>query len=225
MQAETIISGNETLADLAVSYAGASRVFYRYQLDFCCNGQVALAEACQTKGLSVDQLINELDAERAKDSDFKDWRESPNEALIDHILVEFHEDHRREVPRLLEMARKVERVHGEKASCPKGLGDFLETMLASLENHMQKEEQILFPLIKSGKGAMATCPIQVMEHEHVEHGENLGRLRALVTDFKAPPEACRTWQALYLGLQALEQKLMEHIQLENNVLFPNALAS
>lgn len=225
MDTETIISGHESLADLAVSYAGASRVFYRYQLDFCCNGQIALADACESNGLSLGQLIKDLEAERTKAADFKDWRDASSKDLIDHLLAEFHEDHRKELPRLLELARKIEGVHGEKESCPKGLGNFLEQMLLSLELHMQKEEQILFPLIRSGEGAAASAPISVMENEHVEHGENLARLRALTNDFQAPPEACGSWRALYLGLQGLEQKLMEHIQLENNVLFPRALAT
>ena len=66
-------------------------------------------------------------------------------------------------------------------------------------------------------------PVQVMEQEHQDHGANLKRLRALAHDFVAPPEACATWQALYLGLEELERMLMEHIALENNVLFPRAL--
>lgn len=38
-----------------------------------------------------------------------------------------------------------------------------------------------------------------------------------------PEAACTTWRALYLRLQELEGELMDHIALENNVLFPKAL--
>ena len=62
-----------------------------------------------------------------------------------------------------------------------------------------------------------------MEAEHVDHGENLARMRALAGDLVPPPEACTTWRALYLGLGTLERELMEHIHLENNVLFPRVL--
>lgn len=225
MQTELIITGAESLGDLAVSSGGASRVFQRYQMDFCCHGQVSLEEACRAKGLSVEALKAELEEARGNTEHFKDWSEAPQNDLIDHLLTEFHEDHRRELPRLLDMARKIERVHRDKASCPKGLADFLEHMMLSLELHMQKEEKILFPMIQTGHGAAAGAPIQVMEQEHSEHGENLGRLRALATQFQAPEDACNTWRALYLGLEDLERKLMEHIQLENNLLFPRALES
>ena len=92
-----------------------------------------------------------------------------------------------------------------------------------LQMHMQKEEQILFPMLRSGRGGMAAMPIQVMEEEHRDVGHDLARTRELTNQFTPPEEACNTWRALFLGLQEFERDLMEHIHLENNVLFPKAL--
>ena len=218
-----LISPESRLSDLAVTRAGASRVFHRHGLDFCCNGRVRLDEACAEKGLAVDALIAEIEAEARSDESFDRWDEASLDALIDHLLQHYHESHRAEVPRLLEMARKVESVHADKEACPRGLADHIARMLPELEDHMQKEEQVLFPLIRAGRGRMATMPVQVMEEEHRAHGENLARLRALAGDYRPPEEACGTWRALYLGLAELESELMHHIHLENNVLFPRAL--
>ena len=121
------------------------------------------------------------------------------------------------------MARKVEAVHGDKSSCPRGLADHLEHMSEELEQHMQKEEQLLFPMILGGRGRMASMPISVMEQEHQDHGRNLARMSVLAHEYVAPEEACNTWRALYLGLAELEAELMEHIHLENHVLFPRTL--
>jgi regulator of cell morphogenesis and NO signaling len=96
-------------------------------------------------------------------------------------------------------------------------------MRDELESHMQKEEHVLFPLILAGRGALAAAPIRVMEREHEDHGRNLERLRELAHDFAPPLDACGTWRALYLGLEELEREIMEHIHLENHVLFPRAL--
>ena len=68
-------------------------------------------------------------------------------------------------------------------------------------------------------------PIQVLELEHEDHGKSLATLRRLANDFVAPPDACGTWRALYLGCAALERDVMEHIHLENNAIFPRALRS
>jgi len=85
---------------------------------------------------------------------------------------------------------------------------------------------MLFPAIQRGhRGAPVHMPIRVMMQEHDDHGESLRELRALATDFSPPPDACATWRALYAGLDKLEAELMEHIHLENNVLFPRALST
>lgn len=212
------------LSDLAITRAGASRVFHRHGLDFCCHGHVSLQQACEAAGLSSQSVLEEIEAEgRDQTSEFARWDQAPISDLIDHILVRFHEDHRRELPRLLAMARKVESVHADKASCPHGLAEHLAFMTSEMELHMQKEEQVLFPLLRSGAGRMAGAPIQAMEAEHEDHGVNLERLRQLAHQYEPPADACATWQALYLGLSELERDLMEHISLENNALFPRAL--
>jgi len=59
----------------------------------------------------------------------------------------------------------------------------------------------------------------VMRNEHDQHGEALQRLEALTNDITLPRGACNTWRALYVGLAALREDLMEHIHLENNILF------
>ncbi len=213
----------QTVAELATRRPGASRVFYRHGLDFCCGGHVSLADACHTAGLETRTLIDEIEAEDRSVEDFERWDERGVPEMIDHILVRFHEPHRAELPRLLAMAEKVERVHGEKPSCPRGLAARLARMHEELVQHMEKEERVLFPLLRAGRGRMAAMPIQVMEQEHTDHGRNLQRLRELTNDYQPPAEACGTWTALYLGLAELERELMQHIHLENNVLFPRAL--
>ena len=78
-------------------------------------------------------------------------------------------------------------------------------------------------MIVADLAGRAGGPVRAMEVEHEHHGENLREVRRLTGDLIAPDEGCTTWRALYLGLQQLEQELMEHIHLENNVLFPRAL--
>ena len=223
MNSANTIGPDRLLADLAVEHPGASRVFHQHGLDFCCHGRVSLQDACEKAGLDTATLLTELEQATRDVEDPVRYDQIPLEQLIEHLLERFHADHREELPRLLEMARKVEQVHADKASCPKGLAAHLEHMLESLDEHMQKEEQVLFPMIQAGRGRMAGMPISVMEEEHRDHAGNLAKLRELAHGFEAPPEACATWRALYSGLHELERLLMEHVHLENNVLFPRAL--
>lgn len=219
------ITSSDSLAELAASRAGASRVFARHHLDFCCHGQITLAEACAKKGFDVDELIREIGAEQPLDEPFERWEQRPTVELIDHIVARFHEPHRQELPRLLAMAARVEKVHADNPTCPRGLFALLEQLSTELHLHMQKEELILFPMLANGQGAAAAGPIRVMEQEHEDAGAQLAQIRALTDDHTPPSEACGTWRALYLGLAEFERELMQHVHLENYVLFPSALRS
>jgi regulator of cell morphogenesis and NO signaling len=143
--------------------------------------------------------------------------------IADYIVGYYHERLRTLLPDLIFMADKVEQVHAGHELCPKGLTNKLREINNELLDHMMKEEQILFPLIKNGQGKHAGMPIKVMLHEHVLHAENLGQLRGLAQNFVAPEGACGTWRRLYQGLDQLDQELNEHINLENTVLFTRAL--
>lgn len=213
-----------TLAELAVTHPGAARVFHRHRLDFCCGGRRSLADACQERAIDPAQVLADIAAEAAP-SDAVRWDEAPLGDLVDFIVTTYHERLRATLPDLVRLARRVELRHGDKSSCPKGLAAHLEAMHASVLDHLRKEEQILFPLIVGGHGRGAAAPVHVMELEHEHHREDLLVLRRLTADLTPPSEACTTWRALYVGLQALEQELMEHIHLENNVLFRRALVA
>jgi regulator of cell morphogenesis and NO signaling len=213
-----------TLAELAVSHPGAARVFYRNRLGFCCGGRRPLDEVCRERGLEPSAILDAIAAEDPLVSDRTRWDVEPLPAIVDHVVGTYHQRLRQSLPELVAMAKKVEIRHAEKATCPRGLAAHLEEVHAAVLDHLEKEEQILFPMIVHGMGSRASGPVHVMELEHEHHRENLVRLRELTADLTPPEEACTTWRALYLGLQQLEQELMEHIHLENNVLFRRALA-
>lgn len=211
-----------TLAELATTRPAASRVFHRHRLDFCCGGNRSLEEACRTRGLDPEEIMQEIERETPDGEDVV-WTERSLQDLVNHIVTRYHVPLKEELPRLLQMARRVESVHGDKPTCPQGLADHLARVWGEVEAHLQKEEQILFPMIASGPSVRPFGPITVMQHEHDGHAEGLEMTRALTADLTPPPEACATWRALYLGLENLERELMDHIHLENNVLFPRAL--
>jgi regulator of cell morphogenesis and NO signaling len=176
------------------------------------------AKAMAAKQKDPTQLMTRLAALEAAAAP-SDGPEDTDD-LIDMILTRFYETHRREVPELVKLARRVEVVHRDVASVPAGLADLLQHIGDELESHMQKEEQILFPMIRSGGHPMIEGPISVMLAEHDEHGANLRKLEALTNDFTPPAEACTTWRALYVGARKLADDVMEHIHTENNILFP-----
>lgn len=211
---------DRSLGDLARSLPGATAVFHRHQLDFCCGGRKTLRDALAPLDLDPQPLLQALrDLQDQPDAGHRDWRSATARQLIDHLLVRYHARHRQQLPELVRLARRVETVHGDRAECPHGLADHLEGMLQELESHMQKEEQILFPMILRGAPVAGLPPVAVMRYEHDQHGEALARMLLLAHDLVQPRGACNTWRALLAGLQTLREDLMQHIHLENNILF------
>lgn len=214
---------NQMLSELAISVPRITEVFRKHRLDFCCGGKQTLKVACEKKQLNLQAIVDEIQKLHHQGSS-NEFCDKPLAELTEFIVARYHDDLRKRIPELIFLAEKVERVHKDHASCPHGLAEELKVMNSELIMHMMKEENVLFPLISSNRGNMAMMPIKVMTMEHDQHGKQLDSLHLLTNDFTPPEGACATWRSLYKGLEDLEKELMEHIHLENNILFPRALA-
>lgn len=219
MNATTPDAGLAQLAigQIAIELPGATAVFRRLKLDFCCGGQVSLQDACTQKGLDTAAVLAQLAPLQRDGQAAPDARDPA--ALIDHILTRYHAVHREQLPELVRMARRVEAVHRDHPAAPHGLAELLATMEVELLEHMEKEEEVLFPALERAQSGVEG-PIGVMRDEHTGHGALLERLAALTGDHTPPMGACNTWRALYAGTAQLTEDLISHIHLENNLLFP-----
>src|SRR2546421_12674660 len=101
---------------------------------------------------------------------------------------------------------------------------------------MIKEEQVLFPYIEQlelarlGEAFLqrpffgtVQNPVRMMMYEHDAVGEILSQMREVTNHYTVPPKTCISYQTLYQALKNLEADLHQHINLENNLLFPRAI--
>ena len=209
------------VGEVARLLPGATRVFRAHRIDFCCGGGVTLQEACKD---NLQVVLDSLQTLQDMSAPLKSPMEKSLAELTHFIVSVYHEKHRRDLPELLIMAQRVETVHAENPQCPQGLAHRLSAMYAEMQIHMQKEEQILFPAIEDGvSGAHLLGPVTVMRQDHEDLGRDMAELERLTHNFTLPDGACNTWAALYLGVQTFINDLMEHVHLENNVLFPRVM--
>ena len=209
-----------TVGDIAATLPGATAVFRKYKIDFCCNGDLTLDSAAQRRGVDPDALEQALEALTSGTGGTAASAAMSSDELIDHIQTCYHEAHRRALPELIALSRKVEAVHREHPKVPAGLSDALRQMQSELEEHMAKEETVLFPAMRQSAKEDVDITTADFRHEHDDQGTQLRLLESLTDDFTLPEGACRSWQALYVGTAQLAEDLMEHIHLENNILFP-----
>lgn len=116
---------DQSVGEIAAQLPGASGVFRRYDIDFCCHGEVKLAEAASKRNLDLGELnaaLNALDPGATPDAP------QETEALIEHIQLRYHNVHRVQIPELIQLSAKVETVHAAHPKAPKGLADALRAI-------------------------------------------------------------------------------------------------
>lgn len=227
------IDSQTTLAQIATHYPDTIKWFVKNGWDFCCGGFHDLEWACKAHNMSLSAFQDAIAPYIQRDASSGcegPWTANRLGELIDHILQAFHQPHREAFSVLRPLASKVAEVHGEKRPQWVELRDELEKLFSELEMHMMKEEKVLFPTIRTFTGGAAEGPvlgrqqslfaIKAMKSEHEDAGLTLERLRWLTDGFEKPEDACATVTALYDQLEAFTHELLQHIHLENNLLFP-----
>ena len=141
-------------------------------------------------------------------------------ALTRYIETRYHARHREQLPPLAKLAEMVEDLHFADEGVPHGLSGLLRQMIGALDAHMTREEQTLFPAIRSGDVPRLGEPIAAMREGHEHHRRELAEIRRLTCNLTPPDRACTSWCTLYAGLAEFADELTEHFRLENDVLFP-----
>lgn len=229
-----------TVRELAVTLPGATRVFERLGIDYCCGGSRTLADACVKAKVPVEKVAESLakaGQEAIVPEEQHNWQADSMMALINHIVEKHHTFTKEELPRLEKLINKVCAVHGEQHPELLRLKVLFLNLKDELDPHLMKEEQILFPYITNLEMAFVNQtaaphaffgtvnnPVRMMNIEHDTAGDLLREMREITSDYTVPPEACMSYRALYHALTEFEADLHQHIHLENNILFLKAIA-
>jgi regulator of cell morphogenesis and NO signaling len=219
----------DSVGSIVASFHGASNIFKRHRIDFCCGGHQPLSEAAQATGIPshvlLEQLEEAFELTEARERQHN-WLEMSRAELIDHIVATHHRYLRSELPLLGEFVDKIARVHGPSHPELKVLQQLYHTLRQELQEHIESEESRIFPLLReyeaTGDSALreeAKRVIEELEAEHQQAGNVLREIREVTSDFQLPEGACRTYTVTFQKLEELEGDLFQHIHLENNILF------
>jgi regulator of cell morphogenesis and NO signaling len=226
------IDPNAKVSELALTVPNAPHILDELHVDYCCHGSQSLAAACADAGVPLSVAMALLEGEpRPSDKIDAAWVDAPLTDLIDYIERKHHPFTRAEIVRLPKLAAKVVRAHGERHPELARVEQIVLALAAELEPHLDKEERILFPAVRhlvrvgaQGGAVDVLPPIAVMRQEHDVVGDLLRDVRRTTDEFELSPDACASFKALYEGIDGLDRDIRYHVHLENNVLFPRALA-
>ncbi|WPP47984.1 iron-sulfur cluster repair di-iron protein [Catalinimonas niigatensis] len=213
-------------------------VFKKFGIDFCCGGKKPLQEACEKKNIDPKELeqvlLKVLNQTQEEVVNYSSW---PLDLLADYIEKKHHRYVEENIPLIQQYLHKVASVHGDHHPELIEVYQLFNQCAEELGQHMQKEEQILFPyirqLVKAQRiGSVLEAPhfgtvenpIAMMEHEHDAEGNRFARIAALCDQYNPPADACNTYKVTFAKLEEFESDLHTHIHLENNILFPQVIA-
>jgi len=232
-------TSTQSIREIVSTQSSAAAVLQRFDIDLCARADESLHKACSELQLSIDQVLEKLTDAEASESGAvpADPASLSPSRLIQHIVRVHHNRVRQELPRLTSMVGQLAAKHGSRAPELKKIEVLLEELQADMFSHIEKEEQILFPFIaQMDQDLPGSCsptkacfrsvaqPIFMMEREHDSANRMVAQMRSLTHDFAPPAWACATHVTLYSGLRAFEIDLTQHVHLENDVLFPRAIA-
>ena len=224
-----------TISEIAAAKPSSIRGFESLGIDYCCVGKRSLADACTRAGLSLDRTLALLEEADAAPTAERDWADAPLPELGTHIVEAHHSYVRREIPRIDSLLAKVVNRHGCNHSEVLQIQPLFSALGQELTAHMMKEELVLFLYITrmaaGSAGFRENCcfgtvanPIANMVAEHEDAGALLVEMRRLSSNYQVPEDGCPTFRALYQAIEEFERDLHQHIHLENNILFPRAIA-
>lgn len=235
---ETTELSKTKVGELVAKDYRTAGVFKKFGIDFCCGGGISIEEACRKKNIHPENVLNELkklyEEKPTPQNDYDKWDLG---FLIDYIVNVHHKYVEENIPLLLEFSKKVARVHGDANPEVIRIHELVQESVNELVPHMKKEELILFPYIKKLEEAAKNNlpapvppfgtvqnPVNAMIHEHDMVGEYFKEMEKISNNFLPPEHACNTYRVLYAKLKEFYEDLILHIHLENNILFPKAIA-
>ncbi|HQQ94395.1 MAG TPA: iron-sulfur cluster repair di-iron protein [Bacteroidia bacterium] len=232
-----ISTSEKTIGQIVAEDFRSASVFKAYGIDFCCKGNRVLDDVCKSKGLPFEKISHELTEALSRENQsgmaFNTW---PLDLLIDFIEKKHHRYVEQKSVDIKGFLDKLCRVHGERHPELFEINREFTESASELAAHMKKEELVLFPYIrqmikaKLYGGTFQTAhfgtvqnPIEMMENEHEAEGERYRRIAQLSNNYTTPEDGCTTYRVAFAMLKEFEEDLHQHIHLENNILFPNAL--
>lgn len=231
------VQKNQNIGELVARDYRTASVFKKYGIDFCCQGNRSIDDACIAKNIDVDNVLNNLNSIHPNNNsvgiDFQSW---PLDLLADYIEKTHHRYVEDKSPELIAYLEKICEVHGKNHTELYEINELIQQTVANLAQHMKKEELVLFPYIRKMEKAKRTGellqkpsfgsiqnPINQMESEHSAEGDRFRDIETLSNNYTPPEDACNTYRVTYALLKEFQDDLHLHIHLENNILFPKAI--
>lgn len=204
--------------------------FYEYS-------ELTLAQACEKRGLKVDQVIRELESPTHLQEADLPLISYPTDLIIEYLKHSHFLFIKHKLPYITRLVESFKAQHDDYLQVERDLKMVFPLFVEDFIEHIYEEEDTLFHYIlaleKAAKGNFSSAKlfymleknsVQKFAIEHQAHDDEMEGIRKITKDYRLLERAPLHVKVIYNELKAFEQSLITHARIENEILFPKAMA-
>jgi regulator of cell morphogenesis and NO signaling len=218
------------------NYVRAYVLFY-FGIRFDEYSEFTLEEACLKKGLNIEQVVRELENHAYVQEDDLPLISYPIDLIIEYLKHTHFLFIKHKLPYIARLIEAFTAEHPMYKIVERDLRTVFPLFVEDFIHHIYEEEDTLFKYIKAldraSKGSYLPTRLYYLieKHsvhkfsmEHEAHDDEMAGIRKITRDYHITDDAPLHVKVLYSELKAFEKSLLTHARIENEILFPKAMA-
>mgnify|MGYP000861809898 CR=1 FL=1 len=222
-----------SLREITTKYPASISVLNNYQIDFYCNGKDILSKSIENYSIKENEFMEKLNSSINSENQYYpiDVGLWPLDLMADYV----EKTHHRFTEDILQKIKTTFQDYLEinRTAELEELYEYAIALSKELGGHMKKEELVLFPFIRkmvNRRGELARPhfstvenPIAMMEHEHIVASDLVQKIRKITDNYSTDDIVDTKYIYLLSLLKDLDNDLIYHLHIENNILFPKSV--
>jgi len=218
------------------NYVHAYVLFY-FGIRFYEYSEFTLEQVCQTKGLKTEQVVRELESPGYLQEADLPLVSYPIDLIIEYLKHSHFLFVKHKLPYIARLVESFKALHDDYLPVERDLKLVFPLFVEDFIHHIYEEEDTLFTYIQSleraAKGTylptrlyylLEKNSIQKFSMEHEAHDDEMEGIRSITKDYHLNPDAPLHVKVLFSELKGFERSLITHARIENEILFPKAMA-
>lgn len=218
------------------NYVHAYVLFY-FGITFYEYSEFTLEQVCKKRGLKIEQVVRELESPTHLQEADLPLVSYPIDLIIEYLKHSHFLFIKHKLPYIARMIESFKAHHADYSGIEKDLKLVFPLFVEDFIEHIYEEEDTLFHFIialeRASKGnyspgklyyLLEKNSVQKFALEHEVHDDEMEGIRKITKNYALGANAPLHVKVIYNELKSFEKSLITHARIENEILFPKAVA-
>jgi regulator of cell morphogenesis and NO signaling len=218
------------------NYVHAYILFY-FGISFYEYSEYTLEEVCRQRALKVEQVVKELESPTHLQEADLPLVSYPIDLIIEYLKHSHFLFIKHKLPYIARLVESFKGHHDDYAQIERDLKLVFPLFVEDFIAHIYEEEDTLFHFILALESAakgnyvpsklyylLEKNSVQNFALEHEAHDDEMDGIRKITRDYTIASHTPLHVKVIYNELKSFEKSLITHARIENEILFPKAMA-